>query len=67
MMPDGIRKKIHMDKKEAARQRLQLRRAKTNSHAGSGIANIAEFDRACMYVSILLGISFGLMFFVGLI
>lgn len=55
-----------MDKKEAARQRLQLRRAKTNSHAGSGIANIAEFDRACMYVSILLGISFGLMFFVGL-
>lgn len=55
-----------MDKKEAARQRLQLRRAK-NSHAGSGIANIAEFERACMYASILLGISFGLMFFVGLI
>lgn len=56
-----------MDKKEAARQRLQLRRAKTNSHAGSGIANIADFERGCWYAAILLGISFGLMFFVGLI
>ena len=60
-------KEIHMDKKEAARQRLQLRRAKTNSHAGSGIANIADFERGCWYAAILLGISFGLMFFVGLI
>lgn len=55
-----------MDKKEAARQRLQLRRALANSHAESGDANIAEYERACMYVSIMLGISFGLMFFVGL-
>ena len=54
-----------MNNKEAARQRLQLRRANGNGYKAR--ENIAEFDRACMYVSILLGISFGLMFFVGLI
>ena len=56
---------MKVDRKEAARRRLQLRRAKTNSHAGSDGQIIADFERGCMYAGILLGISFGLMFFVG--
>ncbi|MBR2881597.1 MAG: hypothetical protein IKB96_04445 [Prevotella sp.] len=54
-----------MDKKEAARQRLRLRRANGNGYKAR--ENIAEFERTCMYAGVLLGIAFGLMFFVGLI
>lgn len=54
-----------MNRKEAARRRLQLRRAKANSHAGSDTQSISDFERGCMYAAILFGVSFGLMFFVG--
>lgn len=54
-----------MDKNRAVRRSCNYNR--TNGNRNKARENIAEFDRACMYVSILLGISFGLMFFVGLI
>ena len=36
-----------MDRKEAARQRLQLRRAKANSQAVTDVQSISDFERAC--------------------
>lgn len=36
-----------MDRKEAARQRLQLRRAKANSQAVTDVQIVSDFERAC--------------------
>ena len=54
-----------MSSKEAARRRLQLRRARMS--VSRDIEIVAEFERACWDAALILGAGFGFMFFVGLL
>lgn len=54
-----------MNNKKAARNSCNYYRANGNGYKAR--ENIADFERGCWYAAILLGISFGLMFFLGLI
>lgn len=53
-----------MDEKRAARRRLQLRRAYLSTTRDMDI--VANFERASTLAAIIIGLAFGIMFFVGL-
>lgn len=53
-----------MDNKRAARRRLQLRRAYMSASRDMDI--VANFERGSMWAAVVLGVAFGIMFFVGM-
>ena len=54
-----------MDKNKAARNSCNYHRA--NGYGNKAKASIAEYERATQIAGWMFGLSFGLMFFVGLI
>lgn len=53
-----------MDEKRAARRRLQLRRSYLSTTRDMDI--VANFERTSTLAAVLIGLAFGIMFFVGL-
>ena len=54
-----------MTTKQAARQRLQLRRAYVSTSRDMDI--LAEFERGAKWAGIVIAVAFGLMFALGLV